>query len=186
FLARVAADGLLDARCATVSPPLLPPLVALLLRAAPALDPFAAGQIVACTAAALAALPLWHLARRLSGDAWAAHFACLAYTLGVWFARHPAGALSEGVFPPLAAGSVERLLAARGRPRPAATAGLLAGLAYGARPEAAALLLCGVPWLLARDGPRRRGSCAQGADAEPEEPRERNARAPLGRPGAPR
>ncbi|MBK8978951.1 MAG: glycosyltransferase family 39 protein [Planctomycetes bacterium] len=152
------ADGLLrgepERLVHSVFHPLFPLLIGALRAAWPALDPIAAGQLVACSLGALAAWPLWTLTRALFGPR-AAWLACIGFAVGTWFARHPADVLSEGPFHLLVAGAV-CLLAMRARTSAAAAcgAGLLAALAYLTRPEGASLGLCGLGWLLAQ-GARR-------------------------------
>jgi hypothetical protein len=144
WMAQEAAAGRIEAAFSTVFHPLYPLLVAPVV---PLIgDVEVAGQLVACACGAFAVLPLYALARRIAGDT-AAIAAGALYALGIWFARHPADALSEGPFYLFAAAALAAL--ARDRPR-AFVAGGLAGLAYGARPEGAALLLLGAPWLWSR------------------------------------
>ena len=96
-------------------------------------------------------LPLFAWSATLFGRP-AACAASFFYAVGVWFARHPADCLSEGPFYLLVALAVWLLGRTRiASPRALAVAGILAGLAYGTRPEGAALLLVGFPWLWSRD-----------------------------------
>lgn len=160
WMARQVAEGHLDAAFATVFHPLYALLVAPIVPLVG--DAVVAGQIVACVLAALAVLPLFALTERAFGST-AAIVATSFYAVGVWFARHPADALSEGPFYFFVAATVALLT--RDQPR-ALLAGIVAALAYGTRPEGAALFLLGAPWLLLR-GQRRAafafgcgGSCA--------------------------
>lgn len=145
WMAERVAGGDLAGAFQTVFHPLYALLVGGLLAVWP-MDPVAAGQWIACSTAALAVVPLHTLTLRAFG-ARAALAAGLLYALGVWFARHPADCLSEGLFFLLVGCAVKRLVDERGS---AVAAGILTGLAYGTRPEGAALLLAGAPWLCLR------------------------------------
>jgi hypothetical protein len=137
WMAREFAHGNAHELCAHVFHPLYPALVAVLLRALPAIDPVLAGQIVAAGCSTLTVVPLYAVARRLAGER-AATWACLCFALGSWFARHPAECLSEG---PFQLGAVAWAAALLGE-RPA-LAGAAAGLAFLVRPEGAAFVLVG-------------------------------------------
>ena len=126
--------------------PLYSVLVAAVLWVVPGVDSVVAGQLVACGAGALAVLPLFALTQRLYGRT-AALAAGLFYAVGIWFARHPADCLSEGLFYLLVASAVSMLAAEERGWRRLLGAGLLAGLAYGTRPEGASLLVVGAAWL---------------------------------------
>jgi hypothetical protein len=143
------ADGLLAGAPGrlwqSVFHPVFPALIGGFRALCPELDPVVAGQIVACLASALTVWPLWILTSRLFG-ARAADAAALCFALGTWFARHPADALSEGLFhllvttavcllvggDPIAAGAATETVAASslarrpGRPRPLHLLGPLA------------------------------------------------------------
>ncbi|MEM7199266.1 MAG: hypothetical protein AAF628_03310 [Planctomycetota bacterium] len=145
WMAERVAEGQIAGAFDTVFHPLYPLLVGALCWASPALDTVRAGQLVSCGCAALAILPLHALTRQLF-DAHAARAASVLYACGIWFARHPADSLSEGPFYLLVVSTAAILLRAQ-TARATGAAGALAGLAYGVRPEAAALLLVGTPWL---------------------------------------
>src|SRR5262245_29300257 len=153
WMAERAAAGDFGALFQTVFHPLYPALVGALLKIAPALDPVAAGQVVACGLGALAVLPLWAVARALSGDR-AAFWCGFAYATGAWFARTPAECMSEGPFYLGAAVWAHALLGRRPM-----LAGAAAAFAYLARPEGIALTAIGSGWLLLR-GERRNAALA--------------------------
>ncbi len=121
--------------------PVFPALVGLLSWLAPAMDTVVAGQAVSCACSVLAVVPLYLVTLRVGGPQ-AAWFSALAFALGIWFTRHPADALSEGVFHLCVAGAVALLVCGR-RAGGALGAGVLAALAYGTRPEGATLLVVG-------------------------------------------
>jgi hypothetical protein len=146
WMAQETAAGRPEALFATVFHPLYPALVATLLRAMPALDPELAGQLVACSCATLAILPLWATAVA-SFDRRIATWTCICYAVGAWFARNPAECLSEGPFFLLVALWAYALT--RVRPH-AALAGAFGALAYLCRPEGAALIAIGAVWLWGR------------------------------------
>lgn len=150
WMAEQVARGDLAAAFGGVFHPVYPLLVALVLAIAPRLDAVLAGQIVSCGAGALAVLPLFAWSASVFGRS-AACAAGFLYAVGVWFARHPADCLSEGPFYLLVGIAVWLLGRARVAPaRALAVAGVISGLAYGTRPEGAALLLIGFPWLWSR------------------------------------
>lgn len=147
WMAERVAEGQFGAAFETVFHPVYSLLVATLLICLPDIDAVVAGQMVSCGLGALAVLPLFAVTSRLFGRR-AAAAAGFLYAVGIWFARHPADCLSEGPFYLLVAGTVWLLTSDR---RTSAAhlliAGGLAGLAYGTRPEGAALILVGAPWL---------------------------------------
>jgi hypothetical protein len=147
WMAAQVARGDFGAAFRSVFHPLHGILVAVPLWLWPGLDVVVAGQAVSILGASLAVLPFHRLVERRFGAA-AAGFACAAYAIGTWFARHPADCLSEGPFHLLVASCA--LGFATGWP--AGRTGFLAGLAYGLRPEAAAMVLLGAPWLALRSG----------------------------------
>lgn len=122
--------------------PVFPALVGLLMWIAPTLDPVVAGQTISCACSVLAVVPLYLVTLRVGGTQ-AGWFSALAFALGTWFTRHPADALSEGVFHLCVAGAAALLVCSR-RAGAACGAGVLAALAYGTRPEGATLILVGV------------------------------------------
>jgi hypothetical protein len=146
------ADGLVagapERLWQSVFHPVFPALIGGLRRICPDLDPVVAGQVLACSASAVAVWPLWILSARLFG-ARAADAAALCFALGTWFARHPADVLSEGLFHLLVTGAV-CLLVVGGRSAAwlAGLAGVATALAYGTRPEGAGLGLIACVWLL--------------------------------------
>lgn len=142
------ANGRFEASFATVFPPFYPWCIAATLTIAPGLDTVRAGQIASILPAAMATLPLWWISIRIS-DRLGAHLACLCYALGAWFCRHPADCMSEGPFYLLVATVTCILLSTPGFAM-ATFAGFLVGLAYGTRPEGAALAIVGAPWLWLR------------------------------------
>jgi len=134
----------------TVFHPLYPFVVGLVLRLSPGLDSVLAGQIVAAGCSALAVLPLHAATRHLFGDR-AALWAGGMFAIGAWFVRHPAECLSEGPFHLCVLLWAAGLLAPRPR---AALAGVAAGLAFLARPEALALVPAGMLLLACRHSVR--------------------------------
>lgn len=146
WMADQVAAGRIEAAFGTVFHPLYSLLVAAVLWCAPALGSVLAGQLVACGAGALAVLPLFALTQRMFGRS-AAVAAGVLYAVGIWFARHPADCLSEGLFYLLVASAVSLLVREERGAKQLLGAGLLAGLAYGTRPEGATLLVVGAAWL---------------------------------------
>jgi hypothetical protein len=146
WMAQEAAAGRPESLFATVFHPLYPAMVGALLRAIPGLEVELAGQLVACSCATLAILPLWGTARALFGER-AAWWTGLCYVVGAWFARHPAECLSEGPFFLLV--TLWTFALTRARPQ-AFVAGAAAALAYLCRPEGAALIVLGSLWLWCR------------------------------------
>lgn len=149
WMAERAAEGELASAFQSVFHPLYPLMIGALLALAPSLSPVAAGQIVSCGCGALAVVPLFEATRRLFGQPAAVATAVL-YAVGIWFVRHPADCLSEGPFFLAVALATRVLCSERIAARHGIALGVLAGLAYGLRPEGAAIAILGVPWLLAR------------------------------------
>lgn len=148
WMGEQVAAGHFEASFATVFPPFYPWCIAATLTVAPGLDTVRAGQIASILPAAMATLPLWSISSRIS-DRLGAHLACLCYALGAWFCRHPADCMSEGPFYLLVATVTCILLRTPGIAL-SLFAGMLVGLAYGTRPEGAALAILGGPWLWLR------------------------------------
>lgn len=178
WMAERAAAGDVGALFRTVFHPGYSLLTAIPLALVPGLDAVAAGQLVSCGLAALAVVPLQRIGERLGGRQ-AGIATALFYALGVWFVRHPADCLSEGPFFLAVASCTWLWLGASGRAGPDAArsapasadagaetvrgaptarlalGGAVAGLAYGVRPEGAALLATGVAWLAIAGASRR-------------------------------
>ncbi|HLU39086.1 MAG TPA: hypothetical protein VK081_06850 [Planctomycetota bacterium] len=139
WMAEQIAAGDPIAAFATVFHPLYPLLIGALLAVCPALDAFTAGQIVGGGCGALAVAPLLAMAAHRFGPA-AGRAAALLYAFGLWFARHPAEAASEGVFYAAVALWAWALFGARLRPL---LGGAAAAAAYATRPEGVALAAVG-------------------------------------------
>lgn len=140
WMAERVAAGEVSAAFTTVFHPLYSLLTGGLLAGFPALSPFAAGQLVAGVAAALATWPLQALTTSCFGVA-AGRCTAVLYAFGLWFARYPAECLSEGCFYPVVACWAWCLLGPRPRP---VLAGSAAAIAYAIRPEGLVLLALGV------------------------------------------
>lgn len=155
WMADQIADGGWGAAFATVFHPLYSVLIAALLWVAPdAVSTVCAGQLVSCACATLATWPLVTAARRLTGSEFAALACGVFYAVGIWFVRHPADCLSEGPFF-LCVALFARVLAdspvaTPARLRHGVLLGVLAGIAFGLRPEGAALGLLAAPWFAMR------------------------------------
>ncbi len=162
WMAERFRDGDVTALFATVFHPLYALLTGLVLRALPSADPLLVGQCVSGLASAAATVPLWWIGRRLFG-APAATFGALFFAIGVWFARHPADAMSEGPFHLFVATAVALLVAPT--PRACAAAGVVVGLAYGTRPEALSLFAVATLHLFVARAPGRVVFAAVGAAA---------------------
>lgn len=130
WMAQRFAAGDATGALSEVFPPLLPllttPLVAL------SLDPFRAGQLVTAVCGALAIWPLVRLVERTSPGQGVA--AAVLATLAPLVVRYGAEVYSEPVFLLAASASFWAALAGR-----SVVAGVLAGAAFWARPEALAL-----------------------------------------------
>lgn len=153
WMGEQVTSGNFAASFQTVFPPVYPWTIAAVLAVAPDLDVVVAGQAASGGLAALAVFPLFMLTQRLIHRE-AATFTCLFYALGTWFCRHPADCMSEGPFY-LWVACAALLLVRKAATWSTVTTGILIALAYGTRPEGAALAIVSVPWMWMQD--RRHG-----------------------------
>jgi len=132
--ARLVAEGVTAAAIEGVQHPLLPLLAGWLGGTE------TAAVAIACLFGALGALALYRIGSRLGGPA-CGLVAGLLGAVAPALVRYQSVPLSEAVAVPLALWALDSALAARERSTHAFTAGLLAGMAYLARPEALLLPL---------------------------------------------